>query len=460
MKYKLTVIMSVILFIFPFSACDSDSSNKQDNEETTKADTTIKEDKSNPNTISEQYESKNKQTWRSQDNLIEFVCDGEYGVEGWGIYSGYYNYQNQKYKLNVEISEYYDHKIEFYYDAEGKGVNYDVSDGESVDKGIVFLFGDIKHIDEKTFSVTVDGGGGSSVTKDDLPFEIPYQYEDVIVFEMVNSKSELEYQYDSETETVTILSFGNTVDYDQTDAYDKLQEITHPTNIVISEGITSIPDYFFSYSIEGASGKERNHFNQIKNVKIPNTVIKIGDSAFSYCYGLEAVSIPDSVNEIGESAFEECKNLTKVKIGKGILKLSSNLFMNCEKLNSVIMTEGLTEIGKKAFVCCKNLSEIHLPKTVDTIGESAFSGCSAIESITLPERLKTLESYSFFECPKLKTITIPQSTEIIGEYAIGYVSDLKNDELFDSPISDFTIHGKRGTVAEKYATENGFYFVY
>ena len=107
------------------------------------------------------------------------------------------------------------------------------------------------------------------------------------------SIEELKYQYDSETETVTILSFGNTVDYDQTDAYEKIQEITHPTNIVISEGITSIPDYFFSYSIEGASGKERNHFNQIKNVKIPNTVIKIGDSAFSYCYGLEAVSIRD-----------------------------------------------------------------------------------------------------------------------------------------------------------------------
>ena len=185
MKYNFTVIMSTILFIFSFSGCDFDSPNKQDKEETTIADSTMKEDKSNSNTINKQYESKKIHTWKSQDNLIEFVCDSEYGVDAWGIYSGYYNYQNQKYKLNVEMTESPNQMIKFYYDADGSGVNYNVPDGESIDLGVEFLFGVVKHIDDKTFSLVIDGRGGNSETKNNLPFEIPYQYEDEIVFKMI-----------------------------------------------------------------------------------------------------------------------------------------------------------------------------------------------------------------------------------------------------------------------------------
>ena len=185
MKYKLTVTICLIVFAMFFSACNFGRLNKQDKEEATKADTTLKEDKSNSNTINKQYESKKIHTWKSQDNLIEFVCDSEYGVDAWGIYSGYYNYQNQKYKLNVEITESPNQMIKFYYDADGSGVNYNVPDGESIDLGVEFLFGVVKHIDDKTFSLVIDGSGGNSETKNNLPFEIPYQYEDEIVFKMI-----------------------------------------------------------------------------------------------------------------------------------------------------------------------------------------------------------------------------------------------------------------------------------
>ena len=87
MKYKLTVTICLIVFAMFFSACNFGRLNKQDKEEATKADTTLKEDKSNSNTINKQYESKKIHTWKSQDNLIEFVCDSEYGVDAWGIYS-------------------------------------------------------------------------------------------------------------------------------------------------------------------------------------------------------------------------------------------------------------------------------------------------------------------------------------------------------------------------------------
>ncbi|MEE0956633.1 MAG: hypothetical protein UH734_00945 [Ruminococcus sp.] len=183
MKKRQHLILIIMLSVCLTSAVGC--TNRSIEKENTAAATT-KENQSTSNMIDEHSENKEKHTWKSQDNLIEFVCDGEYGVEGWGIYSGYYNDHNRKYKLNVEISEYNNHRIDFYYDANGQGVYFNVSDGESVEKGIAFLFGDVKYIDEKTFSVTVDGSGGKLKTKDDLPFDIPYQYEDVIIFKMIN----------------------------------------------------------------------------------------------------------------------------------------------------------------------------------------------------------------------------------------------------------------------------------
>lgn len=185
MKNKYTVIFSIILFTMLFLGCDSDKLNNYDKVKTTINDTTMKEDKATPDTISENSDNKSKHTWKSQDNLLEFVCDGEYGVEGWGIYNGYYNYHNRKYKLNIEITESPNQMIKFYYDADGSGVNYNVPDGESIDLGVEFLFGVVKHIDDKTFSLVIDGSGGNSETKNNLPFEIPYQYEDEIVFKMI-----------------------------------------------------------------------------------------------------------------------------------------------------------------------------------------------------------------------------------------------------------------------------------
>ena len=49
-----------------------------------------------------------------------------------------------------------------------------------------------------------------------------------------------------------------------------------------------------------------------KNSIIPNSVTRIGDSAFEYCSGLTELTLPNSVASIGDSAFAYCSDLSKI----------------------------------------------------------------------------------------------------------------------------------------------------
>lgn len=43
---------------------------------------------------------------------------------------------------------------------------------------------------------------------------------------------------------------------------------------------------------------------------IPDSVISIGNYAFSYCASMKSVTIPDSVTSIGYNALNKCDSLT------------------------------------------------------------------------------------------------------------------------------------------------------
>ena len=96
----------------------------------------------------------------------------------------------------------------------------------------------------------------------------------------------------------------------------------------------------------------------LQDVVIPNSVTSIGDSAFSYCYGLSSVVIPSSVTSIG-----------------------NNAFYNCYGLSSVVIPSSVTSIGSMAFSYCYGLSSVVIPSSVTSIGNSAFSQCSKLQKI-------------------------------------------------------------------------------
>ena len=67
-----------------------------------------------------------------------------------------------------------------------------------------------------------------------------------------------------------------------------------------------------------------------KKTTIPNSVTKIGSSAFYYCVNLTAITIPNSVTAIEDYAFYGCFSITAITIPNSVTTIGSNVFKGCE----------------------------------------------------------------------------------------------------------------------------------
>ena len=124
---------------------------------------------------------------------------------------------------------------------------------------------------------------------------------------------------------------------------------------------------------------------------IPNSVVRIWNSAFSNCSGLTSVTFPSSLTWIGYWAFEGCSGLTSLTFPPGLTRIEDSAFSGCSGLTSVTFPSVLTEIGSLAFSGCSGLISLAFPSSLTTIGQGAFFNASNI---------KTIYSYASFP-PKL-----------------------------------------------------------
>ena len=202
--------------------------------------------------------------------------------------------------------------------------------------------------------------------------------------------------------------------------------------------------------------------SSLKEITIPNSVIKIGENAFSECKKLEKIKISNDKTQIFENAIpENCtidgnyKRLYKnemvkdiyidiyneIIINPGFCKIDSSLFANC-LLRYVSIPNDVEIISAGAFKECKSLEKITIPpnnnikiieqeaflycikireiphlENVTKIGHSAFSCCFKLQNIIPSTKLKTITCNVYAGCTSLKNIAIPNSVEEIYENA-------------------------------------------
>ena len=171
--------------------------------------------------------------------------------------------------------------------------------------------------------------------------------------------------------------------------------------------------------------------SSLASITIPSSVTSIGNSAFSGCSSLASITIPSSVTSIGKGAFDKCSSLSSISVspdnknyysdGKALFsKDQTILILAVNSLEAYDIPSSVTSIGNSAFSGCSSLASITIPSSVTSIGNSAFSGCSSLASITIPSSVTSIGSSAFSGCSSLASITIPTSvTNISGSAFLG-----------------------------------------
>ncbi len=167
-----------------------------------------------------------------------------------------------------------------------------------------------------------------------------------------------------------------------------------------------------------------------------NVQYRLYEDGMLYIYGRGEMSI------ISDSPWRNCK---KLYIEDGVTKIGKNSFYKCEKLNEVRIPKNLSIIDEYAFAYCISLTNIELPTAIKDINDATFFDCENLVNIVIPNGVEFIAQDSFALCKKLKTITIPKSVTTIASSA------------FTSHYN-IIIKGEKGSYAETYANENGFYF--
>ena len=177
------------------------------------------------------------------------------------------------------------------------------------------------------------------------------------------------------------------------------------SSIVIPNGVTRIGDWAF----RGCSS--------LKSLVIPNSVTSIGNYAFYGCSSLRNLVIPDSVTSIGDRAFEGCSSLHSVVLPNSVTSIGDGAFYGCSSLSSIVIPNSVTSIGNCAFQFCSSLNEIIIPDGITSIGYGTFWGCGSLTDIVIPDSVTSIGGGAFNGCTSLTDIVIPNSVTSIGDGA-------------------------------------------
>ena len=180
----------------------------------------------------------------------------------------------------------------------------------------------------------------------------------------------------------------------------------------------------------------------IKDYKLPKTLKKIGNEAFSYNVLLKELIVPESVKEIGRNFLFFSIGIEKVRLPDNLEVMNDLFFAECRKLKEVNIPSHLRKMYDCIFYNCLEVSPsvAILPETVEILDGAAYYGLSTIEEVVVPKNVRVLRGAfkgmaglrkatiltdklteigddAFYWCSALEEVNIPDKITRIGEGA-------------------------------------------
>ena len=152
---------------------------------------------------------------------------------------------------------------------------------------------------------------------------------------------------------------------------------------------------------------EEHHINlngvEITELVIPDGIESIPDLAFSGCINIISVKIPEGVKSIGESTFNCCKNLKSISFPNSLTSIGEGGLRDCG-FDSFSFSDGITDLGMYVLCACQNLKQLSFPNKLETIKGYSCRFCPNLSSITIGENVKEIQYEAFADCPEIENV--------------------------------------------------------
>ena len=135
-------------------------------------------------------------------------------------------------------------------------------------------------------------------------------------------------------------------------------------------------------------------FPFLYDVKLPQGLTEIGESAFYESDVENEMTFPSSMKSIGENAFYNSK-IKAAYMNDGITTIERSAFSDCKYLENATYPSKAVNIPDYCFQNCNSLRTFEIPENISSIGQSSFSNCWLLNA-RFPKSLQTIEGEAFY----------------------------------------------------------------
>ncbi len=201
-------------------------------------------------------------------------------------------------------------------------------------------------------------------------------------------------------ETETFAKIGTTISVTKDTAASTILNLTENTTLVVTGGVNTVTinqigiamkentSPKIALDLSGTTGMTeipKSGFEGctgLYSIKLPSTLVSIGDYAFKKCSSLVNITIPDSVTSFGgTSTFQDCTSLKNAVLGSGIPHVRWYLFSGCSSLEAVTFRGSYSYDGFGLWDNCTSLKELIV---YGSVAENSFKDLGiTLEKVTL-----------------------------------------------------------------------------